>query len=77
MFNTGTDSYPNYAAPRSLVDAVTAALIPATAAMLLARLFSAFGWICATWWGAYLVIGVFLCAHPPAYHRVPTALLHL
>jgi 4-amino-4-deoxy-L-arabinose transferase-like glycosyltransferase len=75
MFNTGTDFFPNYAARRSLVDAVTAAMVPIAAVMLLSRLFSPLGWVCVTWWAAYLFLGVFLCEHPPTYQRVPTALL--
>ncbi|HUI25163.1 MAG TPA: glycosyltransferase family 39 protein, partial [Candidatus Kryptonia bacterium] len=75
MFNTGYDSMPNYGAKRSLVDAVTAVLIPVAAAMVLVRLFSPVGWLCATWWATYLFIGVFLEAHPPSYHRIPAAIL--
>ena len=75
MFNVGTDSLSNYAAQRSLVDAVTAAMIPVSAAMLLVRWRSVGGWVCAAWWAAYLTFAVFLAAQLPSYHRVPTVLL--
>src|SRR5262249_52882732 len=75
IFNTGSDFYPNYQAGRSLVDCVTAALLPMAAAMLLMRFFSPLGWLCWTWTVAYLTIGVILCAHPAAYHRIATVLL--
>ncbi len=75
MFNVGRDFYPNYAAPRSMLDAVTAAFLPVTAALLLSRIATRVGWMCLTWIALYLVAGVFLCAHPPAYERVPTTLL--
>lgn len=75
LFNFCTDFYPNYAARRSLVDPVTAAMVPLAAGLVLARLRRPIGWLCALWWAAFVVIGVFLTAHPPAYHRVPAALL--
>lgn len=75
MFNTGGDFYPAYWAHRSLVDVVTAALIPLAAVFVLSRLWTATGWLCATWWSGYLLVAVFLANHPPTYHRVATALL--
>jgi hypothetical protein len=75
MFNTGVDHGSDYAAQRSLVDAVTASMVPVAAAILLARLLTPAAWLCLTWVGAYLAIGVFLTAQPPSYHRIPTVLL--
>jgi hypothetical protein len=42
---------------------------------LLSRVATRVGWLCLTWIAIYLVAGVYLCAHPPAYERVPTTLL--
>lgn len=75
MFNVGADHYPNYQAKRSLVDVVTAAMIPVAAAMILARLWTPVGWLCGAWWGFLMVFTVFLANHPPTFHRVPTVLL--
>jgi len=73
VFNFGDDFHQR--ARRSLVDPVTAALLPLAAAMLLIRIRSPLGWLFWTWIPLYLVIGVLLCAHPPTNHRVVTVLL--
>jgi hypothetical protein len=75
LFNTGGDSLGNYGAYRALVDAVTGALVPLAAALLLARLGTPAGWLCAVWWFAYLFVTVFLAFHQPSYHCIPTALI--
>lgn len=75
MFNSGSDFLANYGAERPLVDAVTGALVPLAAALLLARLRNSAAWLCTLWWFTYVFVTVFLANHPPSYHRVPTALV--
>jgi len=74
MFNTGVDTLPNYRALRSLVDPVTATLVPIAVFMLAARLWQPIGWLCLTWWGAFMLISVILPAQGLSYHRIPGAL---
>ena len=75
MFNTGKDNVPNYSAPRSMVDAVTAAAIPLAAAVVLVGLRSPSGWTCASWVAPFFVFGVMLTMPPPTFHRLPAAIV--
>jgi 4-amino-4-deoxy-L-arabinose transferase-like glycosyltransferase len=75
IFNFGWDSFKAYGAPRALCDPFTAALVPAAAAVLLARLRSPIGWMSILFAGSYLTGGVLLCATQPTYHRASVVLL--
>ena len=54
---------------------MTGALVPLAAALLLARLDTPAGWLCAIWWFTYWFVTVFLAYHQPSFHRIPTALV--
>jgi len=75
IFNFGWDQFKAYGAHRALHDAATAALVPVAFALLLWRLSTPLGWLCAVFTGAYLAGGVLFCASPPTYHRVSVVLL--
>lgn len=75
IFNTGEDNVANYHAPRSMVDAVTAAAIPLAAALVLVGLRSPIGWTCASWVAPFFVFGVMLTMPPPTFHRLPAAIV--
>jgi 4-amino-4-deoxy-L-arabinose transferase-like glycosyltransferase len=75
VFNFGSDHFKAYGADRPMADAVTAALVPVAAAVLLWRLSSPIGWVVALFAGAYLTGGVVLSASQPTYHRISVVLL--
>jgi 4-amino-4-deoxy-L-arabinose transferase-like glycosyltransferase len=75
IFNFGSDHFKAYGANRPINDAVSAALIPVSAALLLWRLSTPFGWIAVIFTGAYLTGGVLLSASQPTFHRVTVVLL--
>jgi hypothetical protein len=75
VFNFGSDYFKAYGAERPMADAVTAALVPVAAAVLLWRLSSPIGWVTALFAGAYLTGGVLLSASQPTYHRISVVLL--
>jgi 4-amino-4-deoxy-L-arabinose transferase-like glycosyltransferase len=75
MFNRGADGFGLYGALRPLVDAVTGALVPLAAALLLVRIATPAAWMCSAWWFTYLFVTVFLANHQPSFHRITTALV--
>jgi hypothetical protein len=75
IFNTGFDNVANYAATRSMVDAVTAAIIPLAAALVIVGLRSPIGWACAAWVSTFFLFGVILIVPPPTFHRLPAAIV--
>ncbi|HSP93855.1 MAG TPA: glycosyltransferase family 39 protein, partial [Thermoanaerobaculia bacterium] len=75
IFNSGYDYFKAYGATRALNDAVTAALIPAAAALVVSRASSLLGWVSLMFTGVYVTAGVLLSPSPPTYHRILVVLL--
>jgi hypothetical protein len=75
IFNFGSDHFKAYGADRPMNDAVTAALVPVAAVLLLWRLSSPLGWVSVLFTGAYLTGAVLLSASQPTFHRVLVVLL--